>query len=239
MAAKAAVEFRRIREDPHKQQGVLKVNKFRLSAVLVVAALALSVFAVEAAAQGGGAQAASRPAADFALIDVGAIFKKHELFKRQMADLNADMQRAEAEMKQQADALRAFKEKTSEYKAGTPEYRDAEAQLAEKSANLNVRFQLQKKDFAKAEAKIYFRVYQEIHAEVDAYARATGVAAVLKFSSEQADIENPESVLRELNKPVIWYAQNVDITQLILDSLNQRATQRGDTRQGPVGLPPR
>jgi len=104
---------------------------------------------------------------------------------------------------------------------------------------LNVRFQLQKKEFSKTEAKIYYMVYQEIQQEVDAFAQANGIAVVLKFKSEQADAEKPDEVLTELNKPVIWYARNLDITPIILESLNRRALQTERPSNGPVNLPRR
>jgi Skp family chaperone for outer membrane proteins len=82
-------------------------------------------------------------------------------------------------------------------------------------------------------------VYQEIQQEVDAFAQANGIAVVLKFKSEQADADKPDEVLTELNKPVIWYARNLDITAVILESLNRRALQTERPSNGPVNLPRR
>ena len=51
-------------------------------------------------------------------------------------------------------AGKALREKLNNYRAGTPDYNDLEAKIAKDSAELNVRYQLQKKEFAKIEAKI-------------------------------------------------------------------------------------
>jgi Skp family chaperone for outer membrane proteins len=157
-----------------------------------------------------------------------------------MTDLQADMERAEQQMKKERDSLRVLSERLNDYRAGTAEYKQLEEEMAKRSADLTVRFQLQKKEFTKTEAKTYYMVYQEIQQEVDAYAQANGIAAVLKFKSELADVDKPDEVLTELNKPVIWYARNLDITPLILESLNRRALQQGEQRSsGPVSLPRR
>jgi Skp family chaperone for outer membrane proteins len=218
---------------------VLKVSKSRIWIAwvggLVVTGLLAANVAAQQVVRSGGARAGS----DIALLDIGVIFKNNTRFKQHMADLQADMQRAEEQMKKERDALRALSERLNDYKAGTAEYKQLEEEIAKRSADLNVRFQLQKKEFAKTEARIYHMIYQEIQQEVDAFAQANGIAAVLKFSSEVADGENPDSVLRDLNKPVIWYSRGLDITPIILESLNRRALQQSDQRGGPINLPPR
>ncbi len=212
------------------------MKKTQVFAVLGVALLVISVPVAATFAQQGGGAGGTQAGNAIALIDIGVIFKNHKLFKARMADLQADMGRAEETMKKEADSLRALRERLNNYKAGTPDYNDLEAKIAKDSADLNVRYQLQKKEFAKAEAKIYYGVYQEIQQEVNSFAQANGVAAVLKFSSEPCDPEKPDEVLRDLNKPVIYWSRNLDITQVILDSLNRRAPQ-ADERGGPVRFP--
>jgi len=215
------------------------VKKSRVLTVLGVLGFLASVVVAGSFAQQGGAAGGTRAASDIALIDIGVIFKNHTLFKQRMADLQGDMERAEQTMKNEADRLRKLREQLNSYRAGTPDYNDLEARIAKESADLNVRYQLQKKEFAKAEAKIYYNVYQEVQQEVDAYAQANGIAAVLKFSSEASDPEKPDEVLRDLNKPVIWWARNLNITTVILESLNRRALRPADQRGGPVNLPRR
>jgi Skp family chaperone for outer membrane proteins len=216
---------------------VLNVKKTHVFAVVGVALFLIAIVAPGVFSQQGGG--GTQPGNAIALIDIGVIFKGHELFKQRMGDLQGDMERAEKRMKTEADSLKALREKLNSYHAGTPDYNDLEAKIAKDSAELNVRYQLQKKEFAKIEAKIYYGVYQEIQQEVNAFAQANGIAAVLKFSSEPSDPEQPDQVLRDLNKPVIWWSRNMDITPVILQTLNRRAPradQRGSP-EGPVNLP--
>ncbi len=207
---------------------------FALASGLVLS----GVLASDAPAQQGNRPAAgTRPGGEIALIDTGVIFKNNARFKQFMNDLQGDMERAEQQMKKERDSLRALSERLNEYKAGSAEYKQIEEEVAKRTADMNVRFQLQKKEFMKAESHIWHTILQEIQQEVDAYAQANGIAAVLKFSSEQADPDNPEQVLRGLNNTVVWYNRGLDITQTILESLNRRALQT-DRRNGPVNLPP-
>ena len=63
---------------------------------------------------------------------------------------------------------------------------------------------------------------------------------VLRFNSEQVDAgAQPEEILRNINKPVVWYNRGLDITQVVLDSLNQRArTAPGSNNRPGVGVRP-
>jgi len=219
---------------------VLKVKKSRVGVALASCFLVAAVLVAGALAQQRtGPAAGTRVGSDIALIDMGVIFKNHTRFKAHMTDLQADMERAEQQMKKERDSLRALSERLNDYRAGTAEYKQLEEEIAKRSADLNVRFQLQKKEFAKTEAKTYYMVYQEIQQEVDAYAQANGIAAVFKFKSEPADADKPDEILTELNKPVIWYARGLDITPIILESLNRRALQTERPSNGPVNLPRR
>jgi Skp family chaperone for outer membrane proteins len=216
------------------------VKKYRVGVALASCLLVGVVLVAGASAQQrNGPAAGTRVGSEIALIDIGVIFKNHTRFKAHMSDLQADMERAEQQMKKERDSLRALSEQLNAYKAGTVEYKQLEEEITKRSADLNVRFQLQKKEFGKTEAKTYYMVYQEIQQEVDAFAQANGIAVVLKFKSEQADVDKPEEVLTELNKPVIWYARNLDITPMILESLNRRALQTEQRSNGPVNLPRR
>lgn len=217
------------------------MKKSRILAVLAGSVLLMAIYAVAVPAQQGAAPVAgTRSGGEIALIDIGVIFKNHTRFKQHMADLQADMERAQQQMKSEGESLRKLRERLNEFRAGTPDYKQLEEEITKRSADLSARFQLQKNEFAKTEAKTYYMVYQEIQQEVDALAQANGIAVVLKFNSEEADPNKPDEVLRDLNKPVIWYARNLDITPVVLDSLNRRALQTDrSAAPGPVRLPQR
>jgi Skp family chaperone for outer membrane proteins len=158
-----------------------------------------------------------------ALLDVSSIFKNHGRFKAMMSEMEADVKRAEEQMKQERDTIRALSERLKEFRAGSPEYKQLEEQVAKRQSDLSVQVALQRKEFLQRESRIYHIVYQEIEQEVAYVAQQNGIAVVLRYSAEEADGSEPNAVLRDINKQVVWSAPGLDITQMILDRLNGRA----------------
>lgn len=188
-----------------------------------VLAIALAGLHADAQAPSGAAlrpgPAPSRPVV--ALVDVSYIFKNHHRFKASMNAMKAEVERAEAEVKKDREAILRLNEQLQGFRKGTPDYNAIDEDLTRRRTELGVRIQKQKKEFLQREATIYYNVYQEILREVDSYCAANGITMVLRFSGEAADVENPESVLAYINKPVVWYQKNTDITPYILDRLNR------------------
>jgi len=202
------------------------VTKTRVLAVLAGSLLAISLlYAAAIAQQGTGAPAssASRFRSDIALVDVGYIYKNYDRFKQYMADLQADMERADAVMKKERDSLKQLQDSLSQYNAGSKEYKDLEERIVGKSADFNARVTLQRKEFLVNEAKIYHMIYQQIQDEVKAFAQENNVLAVLRFNSELPEVTKPDEVARGLNNQVVWHHPNLDITKYILDNLKRRA----------------
>lgn len=202
------------------------MTKTRVLAVLAGSLLAISLFGAAAMAQPGTAtpaSSASRFRSDIALVDVGYIYKNYDRFKQYMADLQADMERADAVMKKERDSLKQLQDSLSQYNAGSKEYKDLEERIVGKSADFNARVTLQRKEFLVNEAKIYHMIYQQIQDEVKAFAQENNVLAVLRFNSELPEVTKPDEVARGLNNQVVWHHPNLDITKYILDNLKRRA----------------
>jgi len=157
-----------------------------------------------------------------ALLDVSYIFKNYTRFKAMMSEMKADVDRAEAAVKKERERLMGAAERLKELRQGTPDYKTLEESLTKESAEVQARIQLQKKEFLQKEARIYYMVYQEISQEADYYCRNNGIDMVLRFNGDPVDVDKPDDVLRDINKPVIWYAKDRDITPIILDALNRR-----------------
>jgi len=197
-----------------------------LAAGVVVAAslLSMTLSGSDAAAQ-SPVRPALRPQPAppaIALLDVSHIFKKHARLKAMMDEMKQDVSRAETWVKNENDALTKLKEQLKDWRPGSPEYESLEETVAKRHSELAIKIQQQKREFLQREAKIYHNVYQEIQQEVNYYCAAKGVAIVLRFSREPAEVDRPDSVLALINKPVVTYAKNLDITDLILSQLNRR-----------------
>jgi Skp family chaperone for outer membrane proteins len=209
-----------------------------------LATLAASVLLVNLAIPGAVAQRPMAPVggaagspASIAVLDVSYVFKNHARFKALMAQMQADVDGAEAEVKKERDGLKALSDRLAEHQAGSPDYKQLEEELARRQSQLAVRVQLQKKDFLQREAKIYYTVYQELMQEVDYYAANNGISMVLRFNGDPVDVQKPEDVLRQINQPIIWFPKDRDITPMVLERLNGRGPAAGQPAQRP-GVPP-
>jgi Skp family chaperone for outer membrane proteins len=174
-----------------------------------------------------------------ALLDVSRIFKSHQRFKGMMDDMKADVERAEAQVKAERENIGQLADRLQEFHKGTPEYKQMEEDLAKRQAELAVRVNLQKNEFLQREAKIYNSVYQEILQATDYFCKQNRIDMVLRFNSDQVDVERPDSVLAFINKPVVWYDRGLDITEPILQDLNRNAINPGPASRTPTqqGVP--
>ena len=49
---------------------------------------------------------------------------------------------------------------------------------------------------------------------------------VLKFNGDEANKDNPEEIMREMQKMVLYYNQAIDITPIILDRMKGQQPRR-------------
>jgi Skp family chaperone for outer membrane proteins len=188
-----------------------------------------------------GAPAAARPTGvpsqiginGMAVVDVAYIFKNHARFKQQMDGMKAKVDAAEEQVKKAQMDMKAMVEQIKTYQPGTPEYKRIEADLTKKQADLQVQVNLQKKDFMEQEGKIYYNVSLEVEDAVKRLATKSNIALVLRFNGDQVDASNRDDILRNINKPIVFYDPRMDITPYILQDLNRPAGGAG-----PVGVRP-
>lgn len=168
-----------------------------------------------------------------ALIDITRIFKTHVRFKQMMDEMKSAVQAAETKVKAERDAInRLIQEQLPTLNKGTKDYADLEEQIANRQAKLAVDVNRQKGDFLQRESMIYHSVYQEVLQTTDYFCKQQRIDMVLRFNGEPVDVQRPDSVLTFINRPVVWYDPGLDITDLILQSLNRGAA-------APAGNDPR
>ncbi|HEX4150062.1 MAG TPA: OmpH family outer membrane protein [Pirellulales bacterium] len=201
------------------------MKRFNLVAALIALAACLSPLAPTALAQ----QPPHHGAPLVAILDLTYIFKNHTRFQQMSNDMRREVEAAENSLKSDRESYQQLTQKLEQYKRGTPEYRALEEELAKRAAELNLQVNIQKKNFLEQEAKIYYTVYQEVIDCVKYHCDTTGVALVLRFNGDPIDRNDPQEVLKELNKSVIYYNRSIDITPIILEKLNAVQPRQGYT----------
>jgi len=167
-----------------------------------------------------------------AVIDIAYIFKNHGRFKQSMEFMKKDVLAAEENLKKDRDHINQLIEKLKGFNPGTPDYKKMEEDITHLQSDFNVRASLQKKEFLEREGKVYTNVYREIADETKIYAEKYGIAIVLRFNGDPVDPNNRNSIMNEINKPIVYQRTGIDITPYILDSLNRRGPQPGSTANG-------
>jgi len=211
---------------------------------VLLAALAAVVFSTVLAQAPVGAQTSGQPAARAAapivLLDINAVFKGYRKMQDEMNRMKADVVRAEQYVKTERENIRKLAQRLEEFRKGTPDFKAIEEEVAKRSSDLSVKVQMQKKEFLEKEAQIFLQIYQEVQQEVAYYASATGVSMVLRATGSQADLQNPQEVLAYINRDVVWNAQQLDITNYILQRLNDRygPSQTGSSNEAASNTRP-
>lgn len=233
------------------------MNTFRLaarwSAALGCATLSCSVVLAQARPAGAPAGGAAPPAAPqsappstaaprstVAVLDLARVFKEYGKYQVQRDQLTADLVAADEGAKVKAEQMRAKGEQLKQFNKGTPEFNKLESEITNMQADLQVQVQLQKRDFVQREAKLMHATLMDVKKEVQYAAERFGVTLVLRSITEQADPSAPEQVLGQLEYPIIWASQQIDLTQVVIDQLNRNnpAQRTGQLPPRPAGAPP-
>jgi Skp family chaperone for outer membrane proteins len=195
------------------------VKKTPLLAILAAGVVSLCFVAMQAAAQ--QAAPARQPASNgFAgkvvLLDVNYVFKNHERFKALMNQLKNDADAMDVQVKKEDAQLRNMAMGLQKLNTGSPEYKKTEEEIARAKTDWTIKVQQQRREFLMREAKAYNDTYKEIEDEVNYFCQANGIVMVYRFTGDPVDENNPDSILSSINKPVVWYDKNLDITPFIL-----------------------
>jgi Skp family chaperone for outer membrane proteins len=172
-------------------------------------------------------------ASQVALLDLNYVFKNYSKFKAAMDEMKESVKQADADIKGEQERIRQLAEQAKQYHPGTPDYKNIEAEVAKRDADLKVRLQLQRREFLEREAKIYHSTYLEIQQEVAAYCQQYGIVMVLRCNTQPINSTEPEDILRGINEQVVYSSQDRNITGAIFNQLEQRyrgAAQRVGVR---------
>ncbi len=107
-------------------------------------------------------------------------------------------------------------------KATFQRFKQIEEEITRRRADLAVKIELQRREFQQRQAKIYLTVYRQVQDQASMVCAQYGYDIVLRFNGDPVDVENPQSVLTYINRPVVWYESQRDITPIVLDQIRKR-----------------
>jgi Skp family chaperone for outer membrane proteins len=205
--------------------------KTSLISAALVAILAAGAVATLAFAQGGAPVPNGQ---NIAVIDVGVVFEKHPRFKSQMDALKAEIDATEKGWKDQATQINAAIEQLKTLKSDSPDYHRLEKEIATRQADFNVNKALKNKELMERQGKIYQNTYKETEDAVKEFCRQYNVALVIRYNSKPVDGSDPQEILRNIQRPIVFIKPGYDITDDIINLLNRSAAapQNGGGRVG-------
>lgn len=156
-----------------------------------------------------------------AVVDVAKIFKDHPGIKSQVEKVENDLKTYDAELQVKREELKQSAEQLKTFKVGTPEYTRQEELVASLESKLRLDMARKRKELADAEARIYFDNYQRIAAGVKFLAQHYKINLVLRYNSEEMDLEKGDSVIRGVMKSIVYHDSALDMTPGVMQYLDQ------------------
>ena len=203
-------------------------------------------FAV-AAATTGLALAQERPAAapakaaaaathQVGLIDMAHVFKNYNKFKSMTEDMQADAKAAQAEAEAMVEQMKQIQATMQNLTEGSTDYIANETKILTLQTKLESFRKVQQREFLRKEAEIYKTVYMEVQNAVQRYAKYYKYTLVLRFNRQSVDAaENPQEIITSMNRQVVHYREEDDLTDPILDFLNDEYSK--SKGGAPVSVP--
>lgn len=208
----------------------------RISFTAALTALMLFAFST-ASTQAQNPAGANASKYHVAVVDVGYIFKEHTRFRATMDGMKKEMESIEEQLKTERARVEQKEKERDTFAPGAPEYKKHDEDVTRMKADFNVRMTNLRKDFLDREAKIYYQTYREVSYAVTQYCQRNDIAIAFRFNGEPADPARRESVLGDINKPIV-YQNSIDITPDILAMLNAAGGQPGTSPPATGSAPP-
>lgn len=188
----------------YNSKGVLKVIQ-SISKTLVFAGLVLAICVSSAVAQ-----------TKVAVVDVGLVFKNHPTFSQDLESLKAEADTFKEETRQLQTKLMEKANVLKNYQPDSPEFRQAETELAQESAALEVQQRSKLRNLMEREAKLHYDTYLQIKRAVSTYCEQRAIQLVIRHDSQPMDPEQPSTIMQKVNSKIVFHRPNNEITQEIV-----------------------
>jgi Skp family chaperone for outer membrane proteins len=186
-----------------------------------VAALVLSGLMTLAWGQGTTKTAPTALPHKVGLVDVGYIFSKYQKFADLKAEWTTDLKQREADLQRSVEALNSKRAQLKELEKGSAGYAELEKEILQTAFELEGAKKQNQLELVRLETKLYHDVYQEIADTVRLYAEGRRYTLILRYNREDGPTPTePQQVMQSMQKLVVYYQPQDDITAEILRYLN-------------------
>jgi outer membrane protein len=218
------------------QRSAEAVKKFVVALVAAMAAgIMLPVLAQDGAKPASGAAADKTPHR-VGLVDMAEIFQGYKKFENLRAELSAEIERSDAEAKLMVERMQKMQQEMAESKLapGSVQYEQAEKGLLDAKGEFEAFRAATQRKLARRESEMFKIIYADTTNMVKKYAEFAKYTIVVRFDRKDIDENTPPAeAVQRMNKQVVYYRAEDDITDVVLQTLNKQY----EGASGPAARP--
>jgi Skp family chaperone for outer membrane proteins len=203
------------------------VKKIVVALVVVLAAGVFSPVIAQETAKPAQSTAPHR----VGLVDMAEVFQGYKKFEDLRADLAAEIEKSDAEAKIMVEQMQKMQQEMTESQLapGSAQYEQAEKALLEKKGEFEAFRAATQRKLARRESEMFKVIYSDTTNMVRKYAEYAKYSVVIRFDRKDIDENTPPAeAVQRMNKQVVFYRAEDDITDVVLKTLNSQY-------QGPAG----
>lgn len=163
-------------------------------------------------------QQQSWPGIRIAVVDIGQVFKKYDKFTQLMDRLKSEVEGKEQELRKQEQEIQVLAEQIKAMKDPGDQERVAK-EANDKKFNFERNRQKYRDELVQQEAEVYKTCYKELTDLLKQYSAENGIHLVMRVQEES---DNPQAILQTINRQIVYSHQNLDLTTVMAEGLNQR-----------------
>jgi Skp family chaperone for outer membrane proteins len=156
------------------------------------------------------------------LIDIGYVFQKYEKLTYELTELSAEMKEAETRWRAKQQKGVELQNELRDFTEDSPEFESRRNKLLKMSTDLEAERKLANMDFQKKRAKLLHTAYLEVQDAVEKFCNHHKFTVIISFNRSDPSSTDPQRVNQLLASPVVYHRKRDDLTQGVLDYLNQK-----------------
>jgi len=204
------------------------VKKLFVCLAVAAASAGFALAPVSAQEKAPPAAAAEKATHQVGLIDMAHVFKNYSKFKSLTEEMQAEAKAAQDKAQAMVEEMKAIQASMKELSEGSADFTTKEKQLLSMQTELETFRKVQQREFLRKEAEIYKEVYMEVQDAVQKYAKYYKYTLIIRFNRQDVGAaENPQEIISSMNRQVVYYREQDDLTTPILNYLNDEFTKKG------------
>lgn len=195
-----------------------------------------------ASTTGGTAAATNGPTpglpAVIGTIDMDSVFKNYEKVKVSSDDIAAKAMAKQNELQKLVTDMKSLAEKQGSLAPTSPEFKKIDQQLTQMKIQGEAAQESARKELAQLEAEALSALYREIQSMTARVAAWRGMNYVVKVSNEPPSAADPQAVMAVLSRTVVYSDPRNDVTQQVVQFLNQEYRKVAAAQPRPATAAP-